>query len=187
MGNPALEALQFIVSTIFDIFALVVAVRFVMQAARVDYYNPIAQMVVKITDPALKPLRKIIPGFGGYDIAALVLCLLVIVVKQVFLNVLGFTNMGGITLLVASFLEVLNIMFNIFIFGLFVMALLSWIVQDPNNPLYELLRALTNPVLRIVRRFVPPMGGLDLSVMAAIIGLMAIKILVMGTLGSALL
>lgn len=194
MGNPALDTLSFIIGTLFNIYALVVAVRFVMQATRADYYNPIAQSIVKITDPLLKPLRKIVPGVAGLDMASLVLCLLVIVAKFFLMRMLGIENvaaagyllpvgsMGLGKLLGLSLLDMLNLFFNIAIYSIVIMALLSWVVPDGNNPLYSLLQSLTNPILRRVRAVVPPLGGLDLSAFVAIIGLYALKILVMGTL-----
>lgn len=198
MGNPALDAFSFIVSTIFDIFALLVAVRFLMQATRADYYNPIAQAVVKITDPLLKPLRRVIPGFKGMDMAALVLCLLVLLVKLlVVMKLLGLragvagylipvAGLGLGKLISLSVLDLINLFFNIAIYSIVILALLSWIVPDPRNPLYSLLQSLTDPILRRVRAIVPPIGGLDLSALVAIVGLYALKILVMGTLMGAL-
>ena len=194
MGSPALNALSFIIGTLFNIYALVVAVRFVMQATRADYYNPIAQSVVKITDPLLKPLRRVIPGFAGLDMASLVLCLLIIFAKFLVMRVLGLdavhaagymlniASMGFGRLFGLSLLDLLNLFFNIAIYSIVIMALLSWIVPDGRNPLYSLLQSLTNPILRHVRNVVPPIGGLDLSALVAILGLYALKILVMQTL-----
>ena len=75
---PALqEALIFIIQTVFQLYLTVVLLRFLLQVARADFYNPISQFIVKATNPPLKPLRRIIPGFGGFDLASLVLALIV--------------------------------------------------------------------------------------------------------------
>lgn len=194
MTGSALTALSFIISTIFDLFALLVAVRFIMQATRADYYNPIAQAVVKITDPLLRPLRKVIPGWKGFDMASVVLCLLVLFFKLIVVTqllgsqaaVAGYLiPLGGAglaTLIGLSFVDLINLFFNIAIYSIVILALLSWIVPDPRNPLYSLLQSLTDPILRHVRGVIPPIGGLDLSALVAIIGLYALKIFVIGTL-----
>lgn len=192
--NPASAALGFVISAIFGLLATLVAIRFLMQACRADYYNPIAQTVIRLTDPLLAPLRKVLPTYRQYDTAALVLCFLVILIKFLLLKTiqsgnvfaagysfnLGYFSVGSLTLL--SVLDTLNTFFNVFLYGMIGLALLSWIVQDPRHPLYSLLGSITAPILNPVRRIVPVMGGIDLSVMVAIIGLYALKILIFGTL-----
>lgn len=186
MGNSAVSALSYIIGTVFDLYAVVVAIRFLMQVVRANYYNPLAQFVVKVTDPLLKPLRRFIPGVSGYDIAALVLCLVIIWVKLLLISFLNFGAISGIGhLLAQSIPEFLNLFFNIFIWGMVILAVLSWIAPDQgNNPVVSLLHSLTDPILRPVRNFVPPVGGLDLSMMVAIVGLVALRILTVGTLTS---
>lgn len=192
--NPALNALSFLIGSIFSFYAMIVAIRFLMQAFRVDYYNPLAQFVVKMTDPPLKPLRRIIPGWGGFDVAALILCLLVIFLKLLAFKLLSLEYvpaagdqfrvalLGGPHLVILALLDLLNLFFNILIFSIVIMALMSWIIQDPGHPMYAMLTRLTAPILAPVRRFVPPIGGLDLSALVAILGLITLKLFVMGIL-----
>jgi len=73
MGNPALSALGFIIGTLLSAYALVPAIRFVMQLVRADYYNPFAQMIVKLSDPILIPMRRVIPSFKRYDTSSLLM------------------------------------------------------------------------------------------------------------------
>lgn len=192
--NPALNALSFLIGSIFSFYAMIVAIRFLMQAFRVDYYNPLAQFVVKMTDPPLRPLRRIIPGWGGLDMAALILCLLVIFLKLLTFKLLALESvpaagdqfrvalLGAPHLIILALLDLLNLFFNILIFSIVIMALMSWIIQDPGHPMYAMLNRLTAPVLAPVRRYVPPIGGLDLSALVAILGLITIKLFVMGML-----
>lgn len=193
MGNPAIEALSFVIGTLLSLYAMVCAVRFIMQAVGVSGYGPIAQFVIKATDPLLAPMRKVIPQFRGYNLAALLLCFLVLLIKALFFKVLaqsdvlagyriGVQTLAIPGLLTFAVLATINLFFNIFIYSIVILALLSWFSPDPNNPMIQLLQSLTHPVLRHVRRFVPPVGGLDLSSLLAIVGLFAIKIMVMGTL-----
>jgi len=196
--NPALDALSFLLGSIFSFYAMIVAIRFLMQAFRVDYYNPLAQFVIKLTDPPLLPLRRVIPGLGGYDVAAIVLCALIIFGKLLAFKLLqlnqvpavGYlfaTSMGIPQMVLVALLDLLNLFFNIFIFSIVIMALMSWFIQDPGHPIYAMLQRFTSPILSPVRRFVPPIGGFDLSALVAIIGLMTLKKLIVGSLVATLL
>lgn len=198
MGNSALTAIGFIVGTLLNLYAAVVALRFVMQVVRADYYNPIAQFIVTATAPLLKPLRRIVPSMGAYDTASLLLCLAVLLLKLLVFKFfsLGPADAMGVKLLVdltpvgmlflAALIDMVHLFFNVFIFCLFVQALMSWLPNAGASPVSGLLNSITAPVLRPVRRFIPPVGGLDLSTLAAIIGLYALSIFVVGTLRSLL-
>ena len=194
MGNPALDALGFIVGTLLNLYAMIVALRFVMQSVRADYYNPIAQFVVKATDPLLGPLRRTIPSVAGYDTASLLLAWAVLVVKFLAFSSLGLgaapaigtalpvSGVGIASLLGLALVDLVYLMFNIFIFSLVIQALLSWLPNAGNSPIAGLLQGITRPVLTPIRRFVPPLGGLDLSSLVAIIGLFALRGFVVGVL-----
>ncbi|MFK7853752.1 MAG: YggT family protein [Granulosicoccus sp.] len=196
MGNPALNAIGFILGILFNLYATVVAVRFVMQVVRADYYNPLSQAVVKLTDPLLVPLRRIIPSVKQYDTASLVLCfgvlfLKLIVFKYLSLGAVPAIGLNGLfgqlptgKLVILAMLDVIHQFFNVFIFALIIQAILSWIPNAGGNPVQGLVTAIGDPVLRPMRKIIPPMGGLDLTVFFTIIGLFAIRIFLMGTLRS---
>lgn len=194
MTGPALSSLGFIISTLLNLYAMVVALRFVMQAVRADYYNPIAQFVVRATDPLLVPLRKFVPPIKGYDTSSLLLAFIILVGKLMIFKLLslGAVQVGGRMilataasvpqLLLIGFVDLVYLMFNIFIFALFIQALLSWLPAAHGHPAQGLLHNITAPVLNPIRRFVPPLGGLDLSTLVAIIGLYAVRIFIIGVL-----
>jgi len=184
MGNPALSAIEFILSTVLYLYAVIMALRFVMQTVRADYYNPLAQFVVAATDPLLKPARRVIPSIGRYDTASLLLCFGVLLLKFLVVIALGMgaAKISAIALLPVTLVEMIDLFFNIFIYALFIQAILSWFPGAQGNPATSLLNSITQPVLAPVRQFVPPLGGFDLSVLVAIIGLGAMQILVVGTL-----
>ena len=199
MGNPALDAFKFLLGTVLDLYAMVVALRFIMQTVRADYYNPISQFIVKATDPLLRPLRRVVPSAGRYDTASLLLCFAILLAKFLLFKALGFGvvaefgyrlpvgAMGIPSLFAAAFVNLVNLFFNVFIFSLFAQALMSWLPDAGRSPVAGLLRSITAPVLAPVRRFVPPMGGLDLSSLVAIIGLYAVRLFVVGSLASLLI
>lgn len=181
MGNAG-AGFNFLISTLFDLYAFVIMLRFLMQATRADYYNPVSQFVVKATDPLLKPLRKVIPGFGGYDIAALVLCFLVLLIKFILLQSIGGVAVAGIggSIVAAIFgayreVGLIGVVFDVFFFSILAMVILSW-VSPGGNPISGLLRSITSPILSPIQKFVPPMGGFDLSPLVALIGIQFIRI-----------
>lgn len=194
MTGPALGAVGFIVGTLLNLYAMVVALRFVMQAVRADYYNPIAQFVVRATDPLLVPMRRVIPSVSGYDTASLLLVYVVLVIKLLVFKTLSLgvapaigrmVNAAALappSLLFVAFIDLVHLLFNIFIFAIFIQALLSWLPNAGSNPAAGLLQRITSPVLTPVRRFVPPLGGLDLSALVALIGLYALRMFVVGVL-----
>lgn len=194
MGNPALNAVGFILGILFNLYATIVAVRFVMQVVRADYYNPFSQAIVKLTDPLLVPLRRFIPSFKRYDTASLVLVFSVLLLKLLVFKLLSLgavpalgqsalvEQLPTIKIVLLAVLDVVHQFFNVFIYALIIQAILSWIPGAAGNPVQGLVAAIGEPVLRPARRFLPPMGGIDLSVFFTIIGLFAMRIFLLGTL-----
>lgn len=177
-GNYFLSPLEFLISTLFSIYILAVMLRFLLQWVRADFYNPISQFLVKVTNPPLKPLRRVIPGFAGIDWAAVVLMLLL---QMAALALVIALRGGGVALgplVLFSGAELVNLLFNVFIFAILIQVVISWINPGAYNPLTSLLYSLTEPVLRPARRVIPPIGGLDLSPLAAIIALQVLKMLI---------
>ena len=194
MGNPALDALAFILGTLFNLYATVVAVRFVMQVVRADYYNPLAQGIVKVTDPLLVPLRRIVPSIKRYDTASLLLCFGVLLLKLAIFKALSLgavPSMGKhlyvsqlpvAGIFIVALLDMVHQFFNVFIYALIIQAVMSWIPGSTANPVYGLVSSISAPVLRPLRNLIPPVGGIDLTVFFTIIGLFALQIFFVGTL-----
>ncbi len=169
----------FLIDTIFSIYIAIMLLRFILQQVGADFYNPISQFVVKLTQPIVKPVRSFIPSIRKIDTATLVLVVVLMLVKMVLvLSIAGHPiNIGQ--LLIRSLYDLISLSFDIFIFALFIQAILSWINPDPYNPVSTVLRSLTYPVLRHIQKHVPPIGGIDLSTLIGLIGLMFIKRLVL--------
>ena len=185
------DAIQFLIETIVFLYVLVVVLRFLMQAVRADYYNPLAQAVVKLTNPPLIPLRRVVPGVAGHDMAALVLAILLLYIKLLLfkfigLNLVGIGGAGALLqsisifgLFLLAIFDLVALFINVFTFAIFVQVIISWISPGTYNPAAALLQAITQPVMKPIRRLVPPISGLDLSPMVALIGLQLIKMLLM--------
>ncbi len=187
--NPGTDALSYLLNILIDLYVMVVALRFLMQAVRADYYNPLAQFIVRASNPPLIPLRRVVPGFAGQDIAALLLCFALLAVKLLLFKLLGLgvsaagyalnaSAISAVALFYFAAVDLLALFFNIFFFALIAQAVISWINPGAYNPISGLLHSITAPLLRPVQRYIKPVGGLDLSPLVAIIGLQVAKILV---------
>ncbi len=170
-----MNSVMFLVDILFGLYLMVVLLRLWLQLAQADFYNPFSQFIVKATHPLVGPLRRIIPSLGRLDTATLVLALLVAGLKLFLLNLIAgvvYTNPVG--LLLGATFEVLREAFQLVMWVLIIRAILSWVSQG-QNPMEFVLHQLTEPFLAPIRRILPPMGGLDLSVMVAIIALLFLQ------------
>ncbi len=169
----------FLINTLFSIYIAIMLLRFILQQVGADFYNPISQFIVKATQPLVNPARRFIPSIKKIDTATLVLVLVLLIVKMVLIFSIAGYPMDGLQLLIKGLYDLVSLTFDIFIVALFVQAILSWINPDPYHPVSSLLRSLTAPVLNPIKKHVPPIGGIDLSTIMALIGLMFIKRLVL--------
>lgn len=166
------NALSFLLNTLFDIYISVVLLRFLLQWVRADFYNPFSQLIVKLTNPILVPLRKVIPGYKGIDWSSLLLGFALILIKASLLSLIGFGAFPPvIALLIYAVLELIVSILYIFWISIIIQAILSWIPQMHHHPITGILQQLTRPILRPIQRIIPPMGGFDLSPLVALIGL----------------
>jgi YggT family protein len=152
--------------------------RFLLQQVRADFYNPISQFIVKLTNPVVMPARKLIPSFRGYDVATLVLVISFIIIKIVLLASINGITPGAIGVILVALQELLLLLINVFMFAIFVQAILSWVNPDPHHPVAALLRSITAPVLRPFQQLIKPISGIDLSPLVALIALMFAKSIV---------
>ncbi|MCW8919029.1 MAG: YggT family protein [Gammaproteobacteria bacterium] len=176
-GNYLMHPLEFLINTLFGLYILVVMVRFLLQWVRADFYNPVSQFIVRVTTPALRPLRRVIPGWGGIDFAAVVLMLLLQLLSLTLILLLRGQGVPLLTLLFWSLAELVTLAINIYIGAILIQAIISWINPGTYNPVISLLHALTTPLLRPARRLLPPISGLDLSPLLVLIALQLLKML----------
>ena len=158
------EILGYLIQTLLSLYLLAMLLRFLLQLVRADFYNPISQFLVKVTNPLVLPLRKVIPGFAGLDMASLVLALLLQlagIAALLLVNGLGMPNI--LLLLVWSALGIIGLLVNIYFFALLAMIILSWVAPGSRNPAIYLLFQITEPVMAPFRKVLPPMGGMDFS------------------------
>ncbi|MEO6696396.1 MAG: YggT family protein [Gammaproteobacteria bacterium] len=163
MGGYFGNAAVFLVQTVFGFYILVVMLRFLLQWLRADFYNPVSQFLVKITTPALRPLRRLIPGFGGIDFASLVLILALQIIELVLVTKLLGQPLSVAGLLVLTVAELVSLLIKVFLFSILIQVILSWVRPGDHNPISLLLYQLNEPLLAPARRIIPVISGLDLS------------------------
>lgn len=159
-----------LIDILIGLYITVILLRFFLQYFRADFYNPLSQFVVKATDPLIKPLRKLIPGFGGIDVSSLVLAYLMILLKIILIMLLaGQLSFNIIFLLLYSVVELLQSILNLFMFLILIRIILSWISPGGYNPVMAVIGQISEPVIAKFRRLLPPMSGFDFSPMLALI------------------
>ena len=160
------QAIAFVLDALFSLFILAALVRFWMQAMRAPSRNPIAHFTMALTDWAVVPLRRVIPGIAKLDWSSLVVAWAFEFVLQCLLMLL----MGGALLdnpallsvaLFMSFVKLIRLSIYVFMGALIIGAVLSWV--NPYHPVAPFFNALTNPFLKPVKRVIPPIGGVDIS------------------------
>ena len=173
LSQPA----AFLVQVVFGLYAALVILRFLLQLVRADFYNPLSQFIVKATRPLLNPLRQVIPGVSGIDIASLVLAWLVITIEQLAILAIGGAGFQPAAAALLAIPEMISLLINIFLFAILIQVIISWINPGTYNPAIGLIHSLTEPLLSPVRRRMPELGGLDLSPMVVMIGLVVLEML----------
>lgn len=181
-----LDALIFLVQTLADLFLLTFLLRFIMQWVRANHYNPLSQVVYKVTNPLVIPARRILPSVAGLDAPTLVvLFVLEVVVTFVVLRlaalsptaigVFAASSLNVVDVLFYSVLRLISLTLMLYIGATFIYVLLSWFGDRGRNPMAALLGDLVEPVLRPVRRVLPPVGGLDIAPLIVTVVLYAIR------------
>ncbi|MBS9435637.1 YggT family protein [Photorhabdus noenieputensis] len=172
-----MQFLTFILFTVLDLYIAVLLLRVWMQWARCDFYNPFAQFIVKMTQPIVRPLRRVIPAIGSLDTASIVVAYFLVLFK--FITQILF-NSGEVAfhalLLPIGLIELLTAAGKLVFWLVLARALLSWISQG-RNPIDYVLMQLTEPLMAPIRRIIPTMGGLDFSAMIVILILYALNYL----------
>lgn len=160
-------AFIFLVETVFGLFTITLLLRFYLQCVRSSYRNPLAEFLNAITDFAVRPARRVIPGLWGLDLATLILAwlsqlveiLIVVQIKGYLLESATAAGLGGLALL--SVILLLKLGLYIVMVAVVIQAVLSWV--NPYSPVAPLLNSMTRPFLRIFQRMIPTIGNVDLS------------------------
>ncbi len=150
------------------LYLLAILLRFLLQIAKADFYNPVSQTVIRLTDPAVKLFRSFIPGYLGIDFSSLILALVVEAAAICVLILLYGGGIPGIRFIVTwAFVGVIYFTINIYYYAIIASIIMSFVMLFSGSvnphPILRLIWQLTEPVMAPVRKVVPPIGGLDFS------------------------
>lgn len=178
MNSFFAEAGALIAEVVFGLYILAVLLRFLFQLVRADFYNPVSQFLVALTNPLLKPLRRVIPGLFGIDLASLVLLLALKYLEMFIIFWLGGNIPDVLPLLLAAVISLIRLAINIYFYAILLRVILSWFMPYGmhRNPAGDLLVSLTEPLMRPARRMLPAVGGLDLSPIVVLIALQLLQL-----------
>ena len=167
------NALLFLLNTLLGLLTLAFLLRFYFQLTKVSFQQPAAQMIVTLTNFAVKPVRRIVPSLGKLDVSTLLLAYitqLILTVSSLWLK--GFPlliagNTTWLAIVAIALVNVISMSITIFMYAMLIQAILSWV--NPYTPIAPILNNLTNPILRVLRKFIPTAGSVDLSPLVFII------------------
>lgn len=177
------NAFGLIITVVFSLYIFLLLIRLLMQKFRVSWNNPVTQFVIKLTEPVIKPLRKFIPGVAGFDLAIVLIALILNMIYftlLLWLKVSVFPNILGVLVIAVANLGIK--VCNIFFWCIIINAILSWLPQLRANPAADIVHAFSQPLLSLARRFIPLIGGIDISPIPVILVLWLIQILALNPL-----
>lgn len=178
MSGNLLVAANFLINTLFGLYLGALWLRFALARVRADFGSPLAQLVVKVTNPLLWPLRRAIPPLGGIDLASFVLLALLAAANIGIDLLLAGRSVDGLTLAWWTLLRVATVVVGTYTLTILFEALLSWTGQQGQGPMARTLALVDAPILRPLRRLIPPVGGFDLTPLFALIALQVVAILI---------
>lgn len=156
-----------IIDFVGSFFCYLLGARLLLQIAQADFYNPLSQMVARFTAPVVHPLQKVIPSIGRFNTATFVTILLI----QALIAGLKFSFGNPLSLFVYSGYMVVNIILYIYLFCFFVIFIASWVAPTSSHPALRLVHQIAEPLIRPIRNLIPPVGGLDFSLMITMFAL----------------
>jgi YggT family protein len=165
--SPVQASLIFVVQVLFGLYILLVVLRFLLQWVKADFYNPFSQVIMKATQPVLRPVRRYVPSVAGLDTSSLLLMLVLQLVELWLIALIIGIPAGFGGLLILAIGRLLELVIYVFMGAIIVLVILSWVQPRSYNPVMGLLNSLSAPIMRPARQIVPVIGGLDLSPIAA--------------------
>jgi YggT family protein len=162
------NATLFLITTIFNLYLTVLVVRLILAWARADYFNPITRFIVQITNPVIKPLRKAIPTYAGIEYSTLLFIILLEIIKNYLVGLFWMGVPAMSVLLIFSIRNTITLILSTFFYSILINAILSWI-NPGYSPLGQVLGQLSEPILRPLRRFIPPIAGFDITPIPALL------------------
>lgn len=164
MSANLAQAGAYLIQILLGLYVVTVMLRFLMQVSRADYYNPVSQGIVRITDPAIRPLRKVLPTFRGVDFATLVVAFVIQLIAVMLVMSLYGNPLFHPIYLAWVLVGMFSLILKIYFWALIIMVIASWLAPYSQHPVLVLVHQITEPICAPARKLIPPMGGLDFSI-----------------------
>ena len=173
--QSAVTFLFIVIKTLTDLYLLTFLLRFILQWVRASYGNPLSQFVFKVTNPLVVPARRVLPSVAGLDAPTLIVLIVLEVILTLLLLLLLGVSISVPELLFYSILRLISLALWFYTGALLIYVLLSWFGGRGANPMGALLADVVEPLLRPVRRLLPPLGGFDITPAIVIVLLYALR------------
>ena len=182
-GNYFAQAALYLIEIVFGLYILAVLLRYLLARVRADFYNPLSQFLVKITNPPIKPLRRIVPGYLGIDWPSIILLFFLQGLEIIMIALVSNGHIPAPSgLFVLAIANLLKTVIYVHMFIIIIQIVISWVNPGAYNPITVIMYQLSEPVLKPARRLIPPAGGFDFSPMIAIIVMQLMIILLVSPL-----
>jgi YggT family protein len=178
MGGSVGNAFAFLIETLFSLYIAALMLRTLLEAVGADYYNPVCQVLLRITEPLVGPLGRAIPRLGRFNSAAVVLLLVLQTVAVVVVAAISGWSFDPLQAVIVAVFRLIRMLLVMYLVLIIAEVILSWVGGGMRHPIIPLIYQLTRPVLEPIRRVVPTIAGLDLSPLVAIIAIQFLMILI---------
>ncbi len=168
--NPS-GAVIYLISTITDLYIAAILLRLLLQWVKADFYNPLSQFLVKVTNPVLVPARRLIPSIGPLDTASVVVMFLLELMQLAIISQIGQQDFSMTFLLIFAVRKLIFALLMTYFVLIIARVIVSWIANQSRHPIIPLVYQLTDPVLKPISKLLPAMGGFDLAPLLALIAL----------------
>ena len=177
MTGSSYQAFSYLIGTLIDLYVAAVLLRLLLQLVRADFYNPLCQFLVRITNPVVIPFRRFIPSIGPVDTASIVVMLILQAIGVFLITRLGSIDMSPAEVFIYSGIKLVMMLLITYMILIIVSVIVSWFGGGARHPIVPLVYQLTEPVLRPFRKVIPTIGGLDLSPLFALIAIRFVMLL----------
>jgi YggT family protein len=178
MNGSGSNAFSYLVGTLLDLYIAAVLFRLLLQWVRADFYNPVCQFLVKVTNPAIIPLRRVIPSIGKLDTASVLLIVALELFSVWIASRISSSPLAPEQILIFSLMKLAATLLMTYFFLIIAAVILSWVGAQMRHPVIPLVYQLTEPVLAPFRKFIPPIAGIDLSPLFALITIRFLLLLI---------
>lgn len=178
MNGSGTNALTYLVGTLIDLYIAAVLIRLLLQWVRADFYNPVCQFLVKVTDPAIVPLRRVIPSIRRLDTASVLLIVVLEIFSVWIASRISSQPLNFEQIVLFGLMKLAATLLMTYFFLIIASVILSWVGARMRHPVVPLVYQLTEPVLRPFRKIIPSIAGIDLSPLFALIAIRFLLLLI---------